>query len=64
MSIERSVPTGWDIAKLGDVVDILDSKRVPVNAKERETRLGQVPYYGATGQVGWIGLLPVSKTPG
>lgn len=54
MSIKRTAPTGWDIAKLEDVVDILDSKRVPVNAKERETRVGQVPYYGATGQVGWI----------
>ncbi|MGH9427770.1 MAG: restriction endonuclease subunit S, partial [Terriglobia bacterium] len=54
MSVERVAPTGWDIAKLEDVVDILDSKRVPVNAKERETRVGQVPYYGATGQVGWI----------
>ena len=54
MSVERVAPMGWDIAKLEDVVDILDSKRVPVNAKERETRVGQVPYYGATGQVGWI----------
>jgi type I restriction enzyme S subunit len=25
-----------------------------VNAKERESRQGGVPYYGATGQVGWI----------
>lgn len=54
MSIERTAPTGWDITKLEDVVDILDSKRVPINAKERETRVGQIPYYGATGQVGWI----------
>ena len=54
MSIERTAPRGWDIANLEDVVDILDSKRVPVNAKERETRVGPVPYYGATGQVGWI----------
>jgi type I restriction enzyme S subunit len=54
MSIEGTAPTRWDIAKLEDVVDILDSRRVPVNAKERGTRVGQVPYYGATGQVGWI----------
>jgi type I restriction enzyme S subunit len=39
---------------LGDVVDILDAKRVPVNATERAGRSGTVPYYGATGQVGWI----------
>ena len=54
MSIESTAPKGWEIANLEDVVDILDSKRVPINAKERGTRVGQVPYYGATGQVGWI----------
>lgn len=31
-----------------------DKYRRPVNAKERESREGVVPYYGATGQVGWI----------
>jgi len=42
------------------VVDILDSKREPINSDERETRIaGKLkkqlfPYYGATGQVGWI----------
>jgi type I restriction enzyme S subunit len=32
----------------------LDSKRVPVNKKERAKRQGTTPYYGANGQVGWI----------
>ena len=44
----------WELRPLAKVVDILDSQRVPVNAKERETRQGTIPYYGATGQVGWI----------
>jgi type I restriction enzyme, S subunit len=48
------LPNGWKVEKLEDVVDILDSKRVPINSKERETRQGPIPYYGATGQVGWI----------
>ena len=50
----KSPSEGWKTKKLEDVVDILDSQRVPINAKERETRQGPVPYYGATGQVGWI----------
>ena len=50
----KELPTGWEIAKLENVVDILDSKRIPVNAKGRAQRQGKVPYYGATGQVGWI----------
>lgn len=45
---------GWETKRLDQVVDILDSKRVPVNSKERESRRGSIPYYGATGQVGWI----------
>lgn len=48
------LPPGWQLADLGDVVDVLDSRRVPVNAKERADRPGSVPYFGATGQVGWI----------
>ncbi|HSO59801.1 MAG TPA: restriction endonuclease subunit S [Desulfobacterales bacterium] len=39
---------------LAEIADILDCKRVPVNSKERENRTGKIPYYGATGQVGWI----------
>lgn len=47
-------PDAWKVKPLVDVVDILDSRRLPLNAKERANRLGDIPYYGATGQVGWI----------
>jgi type I restriction enzyme S subunit len=49
-----AMPDGWVNTNLEDVVDILDSRRVPVNAEDREKRRGTIPYYGATGQVGWI----------
>jgi type I restriction enzyme S subunit len=45
---------------LGDVVEVRDFEREPVNSSERAERLeGRsedelFPYYGATGQVGWI----------
>ena len=42
------------IQPLGRAVEILDSRRVPVNSEERKKRVGKIPYYGATGQVGWI----------
>lgn len=42
------------ILLLETVVDILDNLRVPINSTERASRLGTVPYYGATGQVGTI----------
>ncbi len=53
MTVSTSI-TSWKKAPLGDVVDILDSRRIPVNSEERNKRVGEVPYYGATGQVGWI----------
>ena len=46
--------TAMALKPLTEVADILDGKRIPVNAREREKRSGRVPYYGATGQVGWI----------
>ena len=62
MSVEGpyELPKGWEWAKIEDCVDVLDSKRVPINSKERQKRIeGKLtselcPYYGATGQVGWI----------
>jgi type I restriction enzyme, S subunit len=52
--LAAELPPGWRIASLEEVAEVLDRKRVPVNRKEREMRVGDVPYYGATGQVGWI----------
>ena len=56
--MEGVVPVSWSKASLYDVVDILDSQRIPVNNKERQVRLENAertfPYFGATGQVGEI----------
>ncbi len=49
-----TAPNEWQTLPLGEAVDILDSRRVPVNSEERAKRIGDVPYYGATGQAGWI----------
>ncbi|MFW5957978.1 MAG: restriction endonuclease subunit S, partial [Desulfosalsimonas sp.] len=55
-----SLPDNWSVAALEDVCEILDRERLPVNVKDREKRIAGknkdqlFPYYGATGQVGWI----------
>lgn len=54
MSGDIELPKGWAQAKLEALVEIRDNSRIPVNAEERATRRGPIPYYGATGQVGWI----------
>ncbi|MEY8439911.1 restriction endonuclease subunit S [Anaerotruncus colihominis] len=49
------VPGNWCWAYLTKgAAECLDSFRKPINASERANREGDIPYYGATGQVGWI----------
>jgi len=44
----------WKTYKLGDVVKVLDSKRIPLSSKERFERQGIYPYYGAQGIIDYI----------
>ncbi|EFJ7400182.1 restriction endonuclease subunit S [Escherichia coli] len=54
------LPEGWVETQLENIVDILDSMRVPVNNSERQSRIAGkkenelYPYFGATGEVGKI----------
>jgi len=56
----KSLPIGWCWTKLESLIQILDNQREPINSKERDKRISSkdlsqlFPYYGATGQVGWI----------
>ena len=45
---------GWTETALGDIAEVLDRLRKPISGAEREKRIGDVPYYGATGLAGWI----------
>ncbi len=45
------IPKDWDVIKLSEVVDILNNKRKPLNSSQRNSISGDVPYYGANGQV-------------
>lgn len=44
----------WKEYKLGDVINVLDNKRIPLSSKERSTRKGNFPYYGAQGIIDYI----------
>lgn len=39
----------WRAVPLGEAVEVHDSARVALNATERSTRSGPIPYYGASG---------------
>jgi type I restriction enzyme S subunit len=44
----------WSSFTVEQCCDILDSMRVPVNAEDRDKRIGEIPYYGANGLQGYI----------
>jgi len=46
------VSTEYKMIELGEVVEVLDSKRKPVRKSDRKT--GKYPYYGATGILDYI----------
>lgn len=60
MTTNHNIPEHWQKKKLGEVCNVLDNLRKPINASERQQRIAGksqevlYPYYGATGQVGWI----------
>jgi type I restriction enzyme S subunit len=52
--MEKQLPKNWVETDIESVAEILDNLRKPVSSNERSKRLGEVPYYGATGQAGSI----------
>jgi type I restriction enzyme S subunit len=46
--------SNWPAAKLGEVIDLFDSQRVPLNSWQRQERQGKFPYYGAQGIIDHI----------
>ena len=41
------IPKGWRVGVLGDIIDIFDSKRVPLSNRQRSVMEKKYPYYGA-----------------
>ena len=50
-SLNAGLPTRWSTVPLGRYAINHDGAREPISAKERETRKGNHPYFGATGQI-------------
>ena len=45
---------GWEWIPLGKYVENHDGRRIPISKKERESRSGSFPYYGASGVIDTI----------
>ena len=52
--LKREIPNGWEITTIGNITNCRDSERIPVANKDREKMKGNIPYYGATGIMGYV----------
>ncbi len=52
--VKREIPEGWEVKKLSDFVNCYDSLRKPLSKQQREDFVGDIPYYGATGIMGFV----------
>lgn len=52
--VEGVIPTGWRATTLGEVIEISDSKRIPLSGREREARQGKYPYHGAASVMDYV----------
>ncbi len=43
------IPEDWEVSTLGNVIELHDRKRIPLNKRQRAERKGPYPYYGAAG---------------
>jgi type I restriction enzyme S subunit len=48
------IPKEWEVKRLGDICDFLDSQRIPIKDSERGKMKGKYPYYGASGIIDYV----------
>lgn len=48
------VPKDWTVEKLGNVVNLFDSKRIPLSQMNRQNMEKNYPYYGANGVIDYV----------
>ena len=52
--LKKDIPKDWSVTTVGEITVCHDSKRIPVSNVEREKMKGNIPYYGATGIMGYV----------
>ena len=53
-SSDGNLPNGWHFGTVGDIIQIHDSKRVPLSGSERDKMAKVYPYYGATSLMDYV----------
>ena len=53
-STEGNLPDGWHLGTVGNIIQLHDSKRVPLSGSERDKMEKIYPYYGATSLMDYV----------
>lgn len=53
-STDDNLPDGWRLGTVGDIIQLHDSKRVPLSGAERDKMAKIYPYYGATSLMDYV----------
>ena len=53
-SSDRTMPLDWRIGTVGEIIELHDSKRVPLSSSERDKMDKNYPYYGATSLMDYV----------
>ena len=54
-SVEDELPPGWKLGKVRDIIELHDSKRIPLSSRERDKMTERrYPYYGATSVMDYV----------
>ena len=48
------IPAGWHIGTVSEIIELHDSKRIPLSSREREKLDKIYPYYGATSVMDYV----------
>ena len=53
-SVSDSFPNGWRVGTIGEIIQIHDSKRIPLSGAERMKMKKNYPYYGAASLMDYV----------
>jgi type I restriction enzyme S subunit len=48
------IPKGWRVGTLNEIIELYDSKRLPLSNREREKMQKKYPYYGAASLIDYV----------
>ncbi len=48
------IPKGWRVSVLDEIIELFDSKRIPLSSRNREMMQKVYPYYGATSLMDYV----------